>query len=386
MQISAAMKTQLSRLLNRTSSDRGNIGLTVMIGTVLMMLATYAAVKALAPALHTIAARSDIRRAGTLSNLANSYIAQTGDMQPTIAKLVTAGLLPATSKGVCPACNGVGTYTTNDGSVLSMLPGGSAGIFGMTLAPGPNMTRDMNFYLSHLTGSVQSGSSVAWNQPVPTIANLGTRFVSTNPTNPGATQTVGSPLASTSTISTPGWVSSGATSSGYISSGPINTNGNPINSGSENTGTVNSSTVNTGSVSTMSVRGGNTGNNLLAPGNPNAVGFPTNAGLPGIVVVPASGGVYLGNNGGTGTVNFLSGLFVWAPGVCDGAGGCPLPWGYYPMGLTDGNTWRTGNGYGMNYYVGQYYCGYVYEAPGSPGGFSSGYHFFDTNCFRSQPW
>ncbi|EQD42423.1 hypothetical protein B1A_15929, partial [mine drainage metagenome] len=70
-----------------------------MVGTVLMMLATYAAVKTLGPALHTISARSDIRRAGTLSNLANSYIAQTGDMQPTVAKLVSAGLLPSGAKG-----------------------------------------------------------------------------------------------------------------------------------------------------------------------------------------------------------------------------------------------------------------------------------------------
>ena len=214
MFIVPTLKTQISRLTNRIPNDRGNIGLTVMVGTVLMMLATYAAVKALGPALHTISARSDIRRAGTLSNLANSYIAQTGDMQPTIAKLVTAGLLPSGAKGVCATCGGVGTYTTNDGSVLSMVPGGSSGIFGMTLLPGPNMAQDMNYYLSHLTGSIQNGSTVTWNQPVPAIANLGSRFVQTNPANPGATQIVTSPLS---------------------------TGANPINSGSVNTGTVNSS-------------------------------------------------------------------------------------------------------------------------------------------------
>lgn len=236
MRIPAVLKTKLFRRSDRIPNDRGNIGLTVMIGTVLMMLATYAAVKALAPALHTISARSDIRRAGTLSNLANSYIAQTGDMQPTIAKLVTAGLLPSGAKGVCATCGGVGTYTTNDGSVLSMVPGGSAGIFGMTLVPGPNMAQDMNYYLSHLTGSIQNGSTVAWNQPVPALANLGTRFVQTNPANPGATQSVNSPLSTNGN-----WALSGAVGTGYISSGTINTNGNPVYSGSENTGTVNAS-------------------------------------------------------------------------------------------------------------------------------------------------
>jgi len=306
-----------------------------MMGTVLMMLATYAAVKALGPALHTISARSDIRRAGTLSNLANSYIAQTGDMQPTIAKLVTAGLLPSGAKGVCATCGGVGTYTTNDGSVLSMVPGGSAGIFGMTLVPGPNMAQDMNYYLSHLTGSIQNGSTIAWNQPVPAIANLGSRFVQTNPANPAATQIVASPLS---------------------------TGNNPIKSGSVNTGQVTSG-----------------GENMITNGT------GVNSGLAGIEIGPGSGGVYIGNNG-AGSQNFLSGMFVWSNGVCDGAGGCPLPWGYYPMGLQDGNTWRTGNGYGMNYYVGGYYCGYVYEAPGMSYGFSSGYHFWDSNCYRSWAW
>lgn len=256
------LKSQISRLSKRIPNDRGNIGLTVMVGTVLMMLATYAAVKALGPALHTISARSDIRRAGTLSNLANSYIAQTGDMQPTIAKLVSAGLLPSGAKGVCSTCGGVGTYTTNDGSVLSMVPGGSAGIFGMTLLPGPNMAQDMNYYLSHLTGSIQNGSTVAWNQPVPAIANLGSRFVQTNPANPGATQSVNSSLS---------------------------TNGNSINSGNVN--------------STGSVSAGN-GSSYIASDNSglwrwgppaivyngnwcNCNGYPSAP--PGYVSVPAQG-------------------------------------------------------------------------------------------------
>ena len=68
MFIVPTLKTQISRLTNRIPNDRGNIGLTVMVGTVLMMLATYAAVKALGPALHTISARSDIRRAKALMN------------------------------------------------------------------------------------------------------------------------------------------------------------------------------------------------------------------------------------------------------------------------------------------------------------------------------
>ncbi|MHB8369736.1 MAG: hypothetical protein ACYDBP_08605 [Leptospirales bacterium] len=290
MPISAALKTRFPRLLKRISSDRGNIGLTVMVGTVLMMLATYAAVKALAPALHTIAARSDIRRAGTLSNLANSYIAQTGDMQPTIAKLVSSGLLPATSKGVCASCGGVGTYTTNDGSVLSMVSGASPGIFGMTLVPGPNMARDMNFYLSHLTGSVQNGSTVAWNQPVPAIANLGTRFVQTNPANPGATQVINSPVSTTGSINTNGnWAISGATSTGYISSGTITTNGNPIYSGSVNTGNIssgsiytNGSAVNAGPVFATGVyTGGLYANNFQAGGGPYYTVWQQQCGTPG---------------------------------------------------------------------------------------------------------
>ena len=178
----------------------------------------------------TISARSDIRRAGTLSNLANSYIAQTGDMQPTIAKLVSAGLLPSGAKGVCSTCAGVGTYTTNDGSVLSMVTGGSAGIFGMTLLPGPNMAQDMSYYLSHLTGSIQNGSTVVWNQPVPAIDNLGTYFVQKNPANPSATQTVNSPLSTNGYPLSAGPINSSSLNTGNISSAQINTNGAlPIN-------------------------------------------------------------------------------------------------------------------------------------------------------------
>ena len=278
MRIPVVLKAKLFRRSNRIPDDRGNIGLTVMVGTVLMMLATFAAVKALAPALHTVSARSDIRRAGTLSNLANSYIAQTGDMQPTIAKLVTAGLLPSGAKGVCATCGGVGTYTTNDGSVLSMVPGGSAGIFGMTLVPGPNMAQDMNYYLSHLTGSIQNGSTVAWNQPVPALANLGTRFVQTDPANPGATQSVNSPLSTNGN-----WALSGAVGTGYISSGTINTNGNPVYSGSENTGAVNAGTINTSTVNasgTVNSGGVSTGT-VTGSGDAN---FSGNANISGNVM------------------------------------------------------------------------------------------------------
>ena len=279
------LKSQISRLSKRTPNDRGNIGLTVMVGTVLMMLATYAAVKALGPALHTISARSDIRRAGTLSNLANSYIAQTGDMQPTIAKLVTAGLLPSGAKGVCSTCGGVGTYTTNDGSVLSMVPGGSAGIFGMTLVPGPNMAQDMNYYLSHLTGSIQNGSTVTWNQPVPAIANLGSRFVQTNPANPGATQSVNSSLS---------------------------TNGNSINSGSDNTGTVNAGSVNTGQVNT-----------------PTRVIYNGGVGCPsGNVWFQAASQGGSGVSCGTSTEGVYAQPYIWWPDTWLG------PAGYYPMGST----------------------------------------------------
>ena len=238
MQIPVALKSRFFRRTPRIPSDRGSVALNIMIGMIVMMLVTYEIAKTLSPALHTISAHDDVRRAGTIANLANSYIAQTGDMQPTIAKLVAGGFLSGTSKGVCASCNGVGTVTTDDGSVLSLVPGPVGGVYGMTLLPGPNMNQDMNYYLSHLMGSVQNGSLVAWNQPVPAIANLGTRFVQTNPANPGATQTVESPLSTgNNTISTGGIVSAGTVNSGSVNTGPIN-------SGSVNTGNVNTNGLN----------------------------------------------------------------------------------------------------------------------------------------------
>ena len=216
MQIPVALKSRFFRRTPRIPSDRGSVALNIMIGMIVMMLVTYELAKTLSPALHTISAREDVKQSGTISDLANSYIAQTGDMQPTIAKLVANGYLSGTAKGVCASCTGVGTLTTNDGSVISLGPGPVGGVYSMTLQPGPNMNLDDNYYLSHLSGSTLNGTLIQWNQPVPAIDNLGTYFVQKNPANPSATQTVNSPLST----------------NGYpLSTGQINTNGQSIYSG-----------------------------------------------------------------------------------------------------------------------------------------------------------
>lgn len=220
MQIPVAMKSRLFRWRPRIPSDRGSVALNIMIGMIVMMLVTYELAKTLSPALHTISAREDVKQSGTISDLANSYIAQTGDMQPTIAKLVANGYLSGTAKGVCASCTGTGTLTTNDGSVISLGPGSVGGVYSMTLQPGPNMNLNNAYYLSHLTGSTLNGTLIQWNQPVPAIDNLGTYFVQKNPANPSATQTVNSPL------STNGY----PLSTGPINSGSLTTSGpNPIN-------------------------------------------------------------------------------------------------------------------------------------------------------------
>ncbi len=259
MQFPFFRKSRVFRLATRVPSDRGSVALNIMIGMIVMMLVTYELAKTLSPALHTISAREDVRQSGTISNLANSYVAQTGDMQPTIAKLVANGYLSGTAKGVCASCTGAGTLTTNDGSVISLGPGSVGGVYSMTLQPGPNMSLDDNYYLSHLTGSTLNGTLIQWNQPVPAIDNLGTYFVQKNPANPSATQTVNSPLSTngypisnTGSITTNGSpinanggpLYSGSLSTGSISSGQINANGNMIYSGGLNTGSITTGTVN----------------------------------------------------------------------------------------------------------------------------------------------
>ena len=187
------------------TDDRGSIALNTIGAMVLLMIVAMGLAKSLGPSLHTIAARDDVKRAGTLTSLAGTYVLQTGDTQPTIAKLVSDGLLPAGAKGVCAGCNGGnGTYTTNDGSVISLLPGATSGIYQMTLVPGSGMSKDTPYYLSHLTGSIQNGSAIQWNQPVPALANLGGQFVQKNPSNPSTTQSVNSSLLTNGTISSIG--------------------------------------------------------------------------------------------------------------------------------------------------------------------------------------
>lgn len=109
---------------------------------------------------------------------------------------------------------------------------------------------------------------------------------------------------------------------------------------------------------------------------------PGGAGASGISVGPSSGGIYLGNNGtkANNWGSLGSSMFVWSNGVGDQSGGIQTPWGYYPVGLTETSSWRTSNGYGENFGVGGYYCGYVYMA-GSY--LNDQYHFSDPNCYRS---
>ena len=232
MQIPVALKSRFFRRTPRIPSDRGSVALNIMIGMIVMMLVTYELAKTLSPALHTISAREDVKQSGTISDLANSYVAQTGDMQPTIAKLVANGYLSGTAKGVCASCTGMGTLTTNDGSVISLGPGSVGGVYSMTLQPGPNMNLDDNYYLSHLTGSTLNGTLIQWNQPVPAIDNLGTYFVQKNPANPSATQTVNSPLSTNGYPLSAGPINSSSLNTGTISSGQINTNGQSIYTGS----------------------------------------------------------------------------------------------------------------------------------------------------------
>lgn len=212
-------------------NDKGYLGAIIGMSIAFIMLASamLAITNKYQGSVRIQNAQNDLHTIGNLTGLASNYYAATGQI-PTFSGLNSSGYFNC----VMPACNaGNGTYTTQTGAVISFYPTGG-GAFGTSVtlptamtATGHNLTP---LYQNALQGSSLSGSTLSWNQPVPSLASLSSKFVQLNPN--GAGQTINGPLATNGSFSTNGNpLSAGQINSGNISSQSINTNGQPINSG-----------------------------------------------------------------------------------------------------------------------------------------------------------
>ncbi|MHB8368888.1 MAG: hypothetical protein ACYDBP_04245 [Leptospirales bacterium] len=137
-------------------------------------------------------AAQDVRDASYLQSAANSYFVKTNDPAPTIAKMISAGIIPAAANGINPSGGGgVGSMTTPDGTVI-VLPGTPLGngTYGMTMSMAPDTAKASQYVVNHMAGSVLSGSTVSWTVPIPALANLAGQFVQTNPSS-GSIQYIG---------------------------------------------------------------------------------------------------------------------------------------------------------------------------------------------------
>jgi hypothetical protein len=134
---------------------------------------------------------------GFLNNAISSYVAQnclqtgSGNCQtPDIQTLVQNGFISANDPRVNTATN---TYTTKDGTVISVAPGATAGSYTLNLQPGGLLSSRpayTNLLVNRLPGSSLNGNTVSVSQPIPAINNLNSLFVQTNPQTVGGTQTI----------------------------------------------------------------------------------------------------------------------------------------------------------------------------------------------------
>jgi len=134
---------------------------------------------------------------GFLNNAIASYVAQnclqtgSGNCQtPDIQTLVSNGYISPNDPRVNTTND---TYTTKDGTVISVAPGATAGSYTLNLQPGGLLSSRpayTNLLVNRLPGSALNGSVVSVSQPIPAINNLNSMFIQTNP-QPGNIQTIG---------------------------------------------------------------------------------------------------------------------------------------------------------------------------------------------------
>ena len=134
---------------------------------------------------------------GFLNNAIASYVSQnclqtgSGNCQtPDIQTLVSNGYISPND----PRVNATNdTYTTKDGTVISVAPGATAGSYTLNLRPGGLLSSRpayTNLLVNRLPGSSLNGNTVSVSQPIPAINNLNSLFVQTNPQTVGGTQTI----------------------------------------------------------------------------------------------------------------------------------------------------------------------------------------------------
>lgn len=133
---------------------------------------------------------------GFLNNAISSYVSQnclqtgSGNCQtPDIQTLVSNGYISPND----PRVNATNdTYTTKDGTVISVAPGATAGSYTLNLQPGGLLSSRpayTNLLVNRLPGSAINGNVVSVSNPIPAIANLNSTFIQTNP-GVGSIQTI----------------------------------------------------------------------------------------------------------------------------------------------------------------------------------------------------